>query len=78
MLNMELKQVLIAFLEALSIPKIYSRFDEYLAIQADDDFDSLLVCNIIRFFFNLFIEKENFLHVLIFQNSGNPGNKARY
>ena len=32
----------------LDIPELYCRFfNEYLAIQADDEFDSLLVCNII-------------------------------
>ena len=35
----------------LDIRELYSRFDEYFAIEADDEFDSLLVCNIIRFFF---------------------------
>ena len=33
----------------LNIPELYSRFDEYLAIWADDKFNTLLVCNIIRF-----------------------------
>ena len=32
----------------LDIPEIYSRFDEYFAIQADDECDSLLVCNILK------------------------------
>ena len=35
-----------ALMETLDIPEIYSRFDEYLAIEADDELDSVLVCNI--------------------------------
>ena len=46
MLNMELNMTLIVFMGALDISEIYSRFDEYLAIYAEDEFDSLLICNI--------------------------------
>ena len=35
----------------IDIPDIYSTFNEHLAIKAEDEFDSLLVCNIILFFF---------------------------
>ena len=48
-LNMELNmifwQCLVEF-TILGIPEIYTRFNEYLAILANDKFDSLLVCNI--------------------------------
>ena len=30
-------------LQALGIPEFYGRFDEYLAIEADDEFDNLLL-----------------------------------
>ena len=30
-------------METLDIREIYSRFDEYLAVYSDDEFDSLLV-----------------------------------
>ena len=42
--------ILIVFMVTLDISETYSRFDEYLAIEADDEFYSLLVCNIIRVF----------------------------
>ena len=42
------------------IPEVYSRFDECLAIyKADDEFDSLLVCNI-SFFSALNYRGESF------------------
>ena len=33
-------------LHTLEIPAIYSRFNEHLAVQGDDKFGSLMVCNI--------------------------------
>ena len=55
MLNMELNMMLIVLIEF-----VYIRFDEYLPIQRDDEFDSLLVCNIIRFFF-ICLHRDKFL-----------------
>ena len=43
MLNMKLNMILIVLMETLDIREIYSRFDEYLAVESDDEFDSLLV-----------------------------------
>ena len=54
MLNMELNIMLIVLMEfayIIDIPTLYSTFNEYLAILADDEFDSLLVCHIVRLFF---------------------------
>ena len=52
-LNMVLNKMLIVLMECdtLVIPELYSRFNECLAIFANDEFDGLLVCNIIGFFF---------------------------
>ena len=43
--NMELTMILIVFMENLQISKIYRRFDEFLAILADDEFYTHLVRN---------------------------------
>ena len=52
MLNMNLNMMLVIWcLHTLGIPVYYSRFSEYIVILADDEFDNLLVCNIIRFLF---------------------------
>ena len=51
-----------ALMETLDIPEIYSRFDEYLAIEADDELDSVLVCNIR---FCMICCKANFLQALM-------------
>ena len=34
----------------LDIPDLHNRFNEYLPIEADDEFDNLLICHIVRFF----------------------------
>ena len=44
------------------IPEPSSRFHKYLAIQADDDLESLLVCSKI---FYLFMEQASFLRALM-------------
>ena len=44
-------------LYTLEISEIYSRFHVYLAIQAHDEFESLLVCNVVRFFYLFVGEK---------------------
>ena len=49
---MELNMILIVLIEfayIIDIPELYSRFNEYHVVQADDEFGSLLVCNIVRF-----------------------------
>ena len=58
---MELTMMLIALMEfayIIDIPELCSRFYEYLAIYADDEFGSLLLCNFIRFFFNCLCGKQ--------------------
>ena len=58
---MELNMVMeCAQLHQTIISEFYSRFDEHLAVQADGEFDSLLVYNILRFFF-MFLWEEKFL-----------------
>ena len=33
--------------DVLGIPELHSKFNKYLALQVQNEFDSLLVCNII-------------------------------
>ena len=67
MLHMELNMMYCQWclwsLHTLDIPEFYSRFDEYLAIEVDDECDSL-VYDSIRFFF-ICLWGANFLHSLM-------------
>ena len=47
MLNKNLNMILRVLMQILVIIELHSRFIEYLAIEADDEFDSVLVCNIV-------------------------------
>ena len=47
MLDKDLNMILRVLMQILVIIELHSRFIEYLAIEADDEFDSVLVCNIV-------------------------------
>ena len=47
-LNMELDLLLVLVsLHRLDIPELYNIFSKYFAVESDDEFDSLSVCNFI-------------------------------
>ena len=52
---------LIVFMETLYIPESCNKFDEYVAVQADDEFHTLFVI----MFFVVFIVQVNFLQALM-------------
>ena len=64
MLNMELKMMRLWTFHALDILELYNRLNEYLAIKADDEFYSMLVYNVIRFFY-LIMGGAKFLQTLM-------------
>ena len=52
----------------LDIPELHNRFNEHYVIYADDEFDSLLVCNIVSFFL-IYLSGGKFLRSLVLDPS---------
>ena len=72
---MELNKILLmefAQVHQTFISELYSRLDEYLTIQADIELDSLLLYDILRFFF-IFRWEDKFTQLWWLENTGGIG-----